>query len=374
MARTQSTAQAKGKGGKQWKPQPAEGETFAEVDLNAKKDDIQRHNLDTRNDDDLPGSEDDDRLGEETPSERRFLDRSKSVNKRIARLERKFNQQTADQEARYQRQLADLRRENQSLKVSKGVSDTDQAEHDRKIAALQKELEDAYEKGTTKEQAAITTRIAQLQGEFEAKKRAALLGAQEREPARDNRGNGRDDGGEPDNRGNGPTPQAKRWMRANDDWWTDPDFAIEKAAAVVIDNELIDEGSDPNDPEHYEELVERLLKKFPDMEEEIVMPGDRRSDRKRARDDDEDEDEGEDVRSSRRDTRRNGRPPVPAFNDRGADRGNRPRNNGRTVTLTREQRDNMVTFGLDPNNDDHVREYAKSAEETNRAYAREGRS
>jgi hypothetical protein len=379
MARTQTTG-GKAKGGKQWKPAPTDQEKpFAEIDLGASKDGIQRmaDEPDEDADDDLPGSEGDD--GEQ-PRERRFIDRSKSVSKRLGRMERSFNQRFADQEARWQRQVADLKRENSSLRVNRGVSEADQAAHDSKIAAWQSELETAYEKGDTKKQAELTTKIAQAQGEFESKKRAAMLGQQQHQD-RDDRRDAVDQRGDPDNRGNGPTREARKWMRANDDWWNDPEFEIEKQAAIVIDNQLIDEGSDPNDPEHYEELRERLLDKFPDMESEIAMPSARRGRRDARRDDDEDDDLDDDRgdRRDRRDTRgaRNGstrRPPIPAFADRGADRGNQPRrSNGRTVTLSRAQRENMITFGLDPQNDDHVKEYAKSAEETTRAYAREGR-
>lgn len=379
MARTQTTG-GKGKG-KQWKPAPTDQEKpFAEIDLGASKDGIQRMGDDLDDDagdEDLPGTEGDD--GSEQPRERRFMDRSKTVSKRLGRMERNFNQRFADQEARFQRTIADLKRENSSLRVSRGVSETDQAAHDSKIAAWQSELETAYEKGDTKKQAELTTKIAQAQGEFESKKRQAMLGQQQQDRGGDDRREAPI--GDPDNRGNGPTREARKWMRANDDWWNDPEFEIEKQAAIVIDNQLIDEGSDPNDPEHYEELRERLLDKFPDMESEVVMPGARRGRRAVGRDDDVDDLDGDDDRGDsrdRRDTRtRNGsvrRPPVPSFADRGADRGDQPRrSNGRTVTLSRAQRENMITFGLDPQNDDHVKEYAKSAEETNRAYAREGR-
>lgn len=363
MARTQTTG---GKQKRNWRPPATEpgDKPFAEVNLDGKdKDAITRHAAEDQDDDDrdLPGGEDDE--GEESPRERRFLDRSKSVSKRLGRMERSFNQRLAEQDARHQRELADLRKQNDSLRVSRGVSDTDQAAHDARIAQLNTELEAAYEKGDTKLQASITTKIAQAQGEFEAKKRAALLGQaaptdREREPER----------GAPDNRGNGPTKEGQRWMRANDEWWEDPDFSIERAAAVVIDNELMDDGSDPNDPEHYHELAERLVKKFPHMKDEIAMPRSAR-DRRGSRDEDDDEDEDEE-RGSRR------RPPVPAFNDRGADRGGERQpaaRRGRSITLSREQRENMITFGLDPDNDDHVKEYAKSAEETARSYSREGR-
>jgi hypothetical protein len=366
MARTQTTG---GKQGRKWTPPATEpgDKPFAEVNLDGGKDAITR----SRNDDheeELPGGEDDDGP-DESPQEKRFLNRSASVNKRITRLQRTFSQQLADSEARSQRQIADLRRENASLKVNRGVTETDQAGHDAKIAQLTKDLEDAYEKGDSKKQAQVSAEIARLEGAFEAKKRAALLGTPEREERAD-RSEERERG-EPDNKGNGPTREAQRWMRANDGWWEDSEFSIERAAAVVIDNELIADGSDPNDPEHYDELAERLLKKFPEMKAEIVMPGERKS-RRNARDDaDDDDDEGEERGTRNR--RGNGRPPVPGFNERDGERGARQASRGRSITLSRQQRENMVTFGLDPDNDDHVKEYAKSAEETNRAYGREGR-
>jgi hypothetical protein len=374
MARQQSTTGGKrGGGGKKWTPPPQQqtDQAFAEVDLSAAKDSVQRIPDDHREDADLPPNEDAD----EPSRSERFLERSQGVRKRITRMTRQFSQQMADQEARFQRQLADLKQQNDRLRVQRNSPDVDEAAHNAKITALQNDLAAAYESGDTKKQAEITTKIAQLQGAFESAKRAALMG---RERSDDR---GTDDPNAArrpaDNREGGPTREARKWMRSNREWWDDPEFAVEKQAAIIFDNELMDDGSDPNDPEHYDEMSEMLVKKFPHMKEFLMAPGERR----RARDDDDDDFDDEedaddlDTRASRGNQRgrRERRPPVPAFNGRSAERGNQPARRGRTVTLSREQRANMITFGLDPNNDDHVREYAKSAEETGSSYARGGR-
>lgn len=357
-------ASSSNKSNKRWQPPPKEGdEPFAEIDLNASKGGVERVTITPPlSDEALPGGEDDE--GDEPTGRKSRYSDPRSVSRRIGRLERTFNQRMADAEARHQRELADVRREADSLRVSRSSSDVDETAHNTKIAALQADLAQAFETGNTARQADLTTQIARLQGEFESRKRDALLGRQQptaqQQPAREAR--------RPDNREGGPTPEARRWMRKNE-WWDDPEFAIERDAAVRFDNELMDEGSDPNDPEHYEELCERLLEKFPDMKDEIVMPGRSRQDRRRrARDDEGDEDDEDEDRGTSR--RRSGRPPIPAFNTRDGERAQQLRSsgNGRKATLSRAQRENMITFGLDPDNDDHCREYAKSSEETERAY------
>ncbi len=65
----------------------------------------------------------------------------------------------------------------------------------------------------------------------------------------------------PKNGGSPPNPLVAAWVQENSSWFNKD--RIMTVAAGVIERELIDEGSDPNDPEHYEEVTKRLREAFP---------------------------------------------------------------------------------------------------------------
>lgn len=269
--------------------------------------------------------------------EARFLDRSRAVKKRIARIQRQFDQRIAERDAEHQREIASLRDEFNGLKARKQeTAAPDDAAHERAIAGLQADLAAAHEAGESKKVAELTARINRLEAEFWHKKTVATLGQQAPEP----QSKSQEKRFEAQRVPTGPTPTAKRWMRANE-WWDDPDFAGEKAYANAIFAQLVqDDEMDPDDPETFQVLGKRLAKKFKELE---VIDPDAKKAKRRAQEDDEDDEELEPKRAA----------PVMQV-----DRGTAQVRRGRGVTLTAADTAAMKSFGLDPSNDKHVLRWA----------------
>jgi len=333
---------------RKWTP-PDEQRPAVDVNLDEKDASkaIARHSQEAAH---LPESEDD-------TAEDRFLNRSRAVKKRIARIQRQFDQRLADQDAERQREIASLREEVNGLKTRKTEAPAvDEAAHERAIAALQSDLAAAHEAGESKKVAELTAKINRLEGEYWHKKTVAQLGNQTpaepaKTPARqEQRPAARQ------NAADGATAEAKRWMRANEDWWEDPEFAGEKAYANATFTKLVqEEDMDADDPETYAELGKRVAKKFKDIE--VIDPDAKRAKKRKAKEvDEDDEDEELEPRNRRQ---------APVMQ---VDRGNTPSvRRGRSVTLTASDVQNMKQFGLDPSNDKHVQRYAAEVQATNEA-------
>ena len=280
---------------------------------------------------------------------------TKAMRKRLGRMERSFEQRRADDEARHQRELSDLRKDMDKLRVERTGSNATQldAEHDRAMAAFQAQLEAAIEKGDSKEQAKITVAMQRADGEYWAAK-AKVAGATTREETRTDTRTER----APIEEGRkvaGPTAAGSRFILANEDWWEDPEFSIEKAAAGTIYAELIQPvdkggqyGMDANSDATFRAVAKRLKAKFPDLE--VIggkpKPGDDDDD------DDDDEADGTDEVARRRETRRAA---AGSYQDRGEANARRPN----TRTLTAADKATMRAMQLDPNNDKHVVQWVR---------------
>lgn len=294
--------------------------------------------------------------------------------KRMTRMQRSltknFDQKLASQQAEHQRELAALRQRYESgVEVERGGAAQLKDAHEKAMAELERQLADANEKGDSAGIARITAAMIKADGEYHAK----LTGTQVR----------KDVTGEDPNRGGqqrqapaakGPTPAGSRFILANEDWWEDPDHEIEKAAASTIFLGLVqNEGFSDNDDETFKEVAKRLKEKFPDLP---VMAARgkkvRASDRDRddgARDerddgpgDGDDDDEDEEGRDRDRDRDRNegrGRAPAMRVTDRGA--GNGRIQNGSRRTLTSEEIATMRKVGLNPESDKDVMSFMKEA-------------
>lgn len=277
--------------------------------------------------------------------EARFLNRSRAVKKRIARIQRQFDQRIAERDAEHQREISGLRDEINGLKVRKNdAPPVDDAAHERTITLLQAELAAAHEAGESKKVAELTARINRLEAEFWHKKTLATLGQQQEKPQQEPSKSQAKRYAEQqrDDVPTGPTPTAKRWMRVND-WWDDPDFSSHKAYANDVYRVLIqEEDMDPDDPETFQELGKRLKKTFKDLE--VNDPDEQPAAKRRAaRKDDDDDDELNNQRAA----------PVMQV-----DRGNSKVRRGRGVTLTPEDIAQMKKWGRDPNNDREVLAWA----------------
>lgn len=301
---------------------------------------------------------------------------SRAMQKRIGRAraegERIARQRFADQQAEDQRTIADLNKRLHGIEVQGKVSAAEQ-KHDQEMRELETALEKAHTDGNHTEIARVTRAMQEKATAWENKKRE-LLNAPVQEPQRKR----------PQQKG--PTPEGQAWVAANAEWYDKPGFEAETNEAVRLDQELMASGSDPNSPEHYESIQRSLRRKFrrldvrsPDDEDD-----DRRDDRDddqddrrapRDRDDDEDDDDRDDGDRGEEDEdeddeedrdvndRQRRRPPSMNFEDAGARRSNGVKMRGGKIVLSAGDRENMERFGLDPTNDKHVEQWARTKRE-----------
>lgn len=284
-----------------------------------------------------------------TPGERAIF---KRMTKLEQNLERQFSQRDAEREARHQRELSDLKERFEKLSLDRGGSETQaDAAHEAAIAALKAKLEAAYEKGDSRESADITLQISKLDAQFWAKK-AAAAGVATRETADPNKGTTQqrqEQQQQPANKG--PTRAGARFISANEEWWDDPEFAVEQAATNTIYINLVSkEGFDAKSAETYKEVARQLKAKFPKLP--VVMgrgPGE-----------EEDDGDSDDDADSRQDTRRETRRQAPAarLDDRGG-QGQRDRSTRRT--LTAEEIATMKAIRMDPDKDADVVAFLREA-------------
>lgn len=292
--------------------------------------------------------------GEQAPS---WLVKNRAMNKRIGRITRQYDQRMADQEARHQREMRTLRDEFQSLRTTRQQGENgDDAAHEAAMTALQEKLEAALEAGKSGDVAKLQREIARKEAAFWNAKQAAAMGGDDNRRQQQQRPAPQEDQGRPQVRK--PSPAGLAFTDAND-WWDDPDFAVERAAANVIFAKLVDEeGADPEDPATYGRVAKRLSKKFAELD--IVVPGERRS--RRDNDDDDDDGDDDDDDAGTRDGARRRAAEAPVHNQRQRDPDYRPARRGEQHLSERDLA-TMRTIGLNPDNNDHLLEFARGKRE-----------
>lgn len=300
-----------------------------------------------------------ERIAEDmTDVERRHapsLDRDKAVQKRMGRfarnLNKQFDQRLADREAEWQRERTELTSRLDRLEGGKGGPvDTDEARHKAEMDALEVRQAAAFESGDSAKAAAIGREMAAKEGAFWNAKTAAQV--QGRRPEQQTQ----DPAQKQDLTGTRYAPtEAGRAFVAKQPWWNDPDFEAEKAVANALYRKLIDEGEDSGTNEFYALLSSELTKKMPHMADELE--GVEAKDEARAKLDEEDfgEDEPAPAPVARR------RAPVQHNPDRGDTRVARRRSG---IALDESDMRTMRSVGLDPSNDKHLAQFAKSKRET----------
>lgn len=123
-----------------------------------------------------------------------------------------------------------------------------------------------------------------------------------------------------------PPPQkAIQWVSANKSWFSQPKFAGHTLFARGVDAQLMKEGYDKNTDEYYKELDRRIDEAFPTL---------------------------------RKATNTITSPVAPTTSSIASSA--KTTTGKRAITLTRADLENMRTFGLDPSNKDHLREYARN--------------
>jgi hypothetical protein len=290
--------------------------------------------------------------------DRKYSDSDREMFKRMTRYQknitREFNQKLADQEARHKQEMSELRTRYEAISVERGGDQEAAGAHEKAMKALEEQLAAANEKGDSQAAARITAEMIRTDGAYHArlsgtKQRADTGGgAQQQQPARQ----------EQRPAPQGPTGAGARFINAND-WWDDPEFTAEKAAAGAIFLQLRDEeGYDANSDATFREVAERLKEKFPKMAKMIQTAGKRRAADPDAGPGDDDGDEEEDLqRGERQESRR--RAPAGNMQDRGANSGHR--NNGNRRTLTSEEIKTMRAVNLNPDNDRDVVQFLREA-------------
>jgi len=275
------------------------------------------------------GRDDDEEQGSDESDD----DYSERVRKRIDR-ERKAKQKAAE-ERDYWKQKADEM--SQQLAESRRVtSERTVKAIDDQISATEKALEDAIESGKTSDQVRLTSKLTDLKAE----RITTLLNKEDDSSTETVERNG--EAGKVADKRSETNPLVTKWVKSNADWYGKRGFERQTRLANRIDREVYEDGFSPTDPDYFEELDRRLKDKVPELFDSD-QPRERRP-----------------IRS-----------PVAPL---GGAEDERPiRRSGNKVEITGEDRETMIRFGLDPNDPEALREFARNkreAEADQRRYAR----
>lgn len=269
------------------------------------------------------------------------------VEKRLARVRREANRNLTQARQEAGETIGKLQKRVDQIE-SRGEQDELDSEYQKKLDALNAEIDSAVEEGDTKKVTQLTGKLSELTAERVTK--AEQLKAKRASEQHDDP----EDLNDPKHKPR-IIPRARDWLAEQQDWWDDPEHANVKRYVNKLDRALQERGYDPNDDDFYEQLEERIEKKFPG----VIM---------RTMDDediDDPDDEFADIPDKRTQTRRRQRTagrraPTGERTDKtggqGGGDGSR-RGGGKGKTLSRTQIANMRMFGMDPSNKEHVEAY-----------------
>lgn len=128
---------------------------------------------------------------------------------------------------------------------------------------------------------------------------------------------------------NAPAPGAVKWIDANKSWFLNPKFAGHASFVRGVDQQLAKEGYSPQSQDYYVELDRRIDEAFPTLRKAAPTTATTTS-------------------------------PVAAVPNGAAAPRAAAAGGKRSVTLTKVDLANMQRFGLDPNNKEHLMEYARN--------------
>jgi hypothetical protein len=285
----------------------------------------------------------------------------KRMNRFEKNIRKEFDQKQADSEARHQREISALREENERLSLERGENKEAADAHEAAMALLTKELEAANEKGDSALAAQITAKMIKADGEYHAK----LTGTKQRADGAKKAAPTQDPNLQQQvQRRTGPTAAGARFIKANEDWWDDPEFEIEKqAASQLYVNLTTQDGFEANSDETFKEVAKRLKVKFPTLE--IQMHGVRKV---RGPDDDADPDDDDEGLDDQADAQLQRRAAAARVTDRGpASQGTRSRETRRTLTPAEIK--TMRDVGLNPENDRDVVAFTREIQAADAARA-----
>jgi hypothetical protein len=280
--------------------------------------------------DDDSGDGDDDRRDASKPSE--DDEYSKNVRSRIERERRAKlkERERGDYWEKQAKELAKRQSEGDKKELERTVEQADSA-----IERTRADLERAIEEGNTKDQVRLTDELT----DWKARK-ARAESSLENLPSD---GNVQPFDDKMSSEKAKTQSEANRWMDERGDWYRQPGFEKATRLANRLDKEVFKDGFDPNTPEYFEELDKRIKEKMPDLYDDVEV----------AADDD----------SKKPERRRSTRSPVaPVDGDQGRQRVER----GSKVKLEPEDFANMRSFGLDTNDPEVLKEYARNKQESER--------
>lgn len=276
---------------------------------------------------DTSGDDDADDGGEPGEGDRGDDRFSKKFEKRLDR-EQRAKRRERDRADTAEADNARLRKQ---LAKKRGSSNEDKGRDlDRQIDQLEVDLTEAIEKGDTKSHVRLNGQLTDLKAE-----KIALKYVPE-----DDDDDGLDDSPATPPRNN----LADEWMDDHSDWYGKKGFLRQTRLANRLDKEVHADGFRPSDEDYFEELDNRLREAAPELF-------------------DDDGDPAPPPRKTQR-QRRDGKPRSPVASADDASRNSNPRTNPNKVDLGPIEFANMRRFGLDPNNKDHLKEYALNKRQT----------
>lgn len=313
--------------------------------------------------------DDDDRGNRGTPKRTKTEEEIfKRMNRMQRNLTKQFDQRFADQEAKHQREIAALRRTGgDGVQLDRDAQALKDA-HEKAMEELTAKLAEANEKGDSAEAARITAKMIKADGEYHAKLSGTAVrrdagGADPNAGAGAGAGGGEGGG----TKRAGPTPAGSRFILANEDWWEDAEFYLEKGYASDVFLKLInEEGFTSNSDETFKEVAKRVKAKFPNLE--VKIAGGKRVDLEGGEGDGDDlgggdgdgpgDGDDDDDEEAQRQQQQQRRAASARIADRGAAGG---RNNGNRRTLTSQEMKTMRSVGLNPENDKDVVSFMREA-------------
>lgn len=253
---------------------------------------------------------------------------SKKVKSRIERERRAKlkERERADYWERQAQELAKRQQEGSRKELEKTVEQADSA-----IERTRNDLERAIEDGNTKEQVRLTDELTNW--------KAAKVRAEADLETLPTDGNVQPFDDKMSSQKAKTQSKADRWMDERGDWYRQPGFEKATRLANRLDKEIFREGFDPNTQEYFDELDKRIRKQMPDLYDDVKPAAEEDSDTT---------------------GRKRKQSPVAGVD---GDQGRQRVERGSKVKLEPEDFENMRRFGLDTNDPEVLKEYARNKRE-----------
>jgi hypothetical protein len=260
-------------------------------------------------------------------------DYSKKVKARIER-ERRATRKARDEAGYWKGQAEKLAKDTSSRDKDNLKRDIEQT--DSAIVRTLADLDGAIEGGNTKDQVRLTDELTDLK----AKKYTAEVSLTDLPES----GNLQPFDGKVAPTTSKDESEADKWMEGRSAWYRADGFERQTVAANRVDKEVFNAGFDPNTPEYFEELDKRLKVTFPDLY-----------------------DDADTLADDDPPPRKASRTPVTPV---GGNDTRRQRTSGSKVELGESDFANMRRFGLDTNDPNVLREYARNKREADQGERR----